>query len=105
MANLTACSTCGRCYEAESEEQANEPVRACQNCFTSKLRAEMLAEIDTVIQSTVYWQGGRLDTIKYLLARLEKTEAKVEQLRALLNRCSVPHRRRSGCSPIQNTNS
>lgn len=41
----------------------------------SQMRADLLQEIDDVIQGTAYWQGGRLDTIKHLLARVEKTEA------------------------------
>jgi predicted nucleic acid-binding Zn-ribbon protein len=30
---ITACSKCGRCYEAGSEEQANEPDRLCPTCW------------------------------------------------------------------------
>lgn len=41
----------------------------------NKARTELLAEIDAVLQGTAYWQGGRLDTIKHLLARVEKAEA------------------------------
>lgn len=33
----------------------------------SRMRGEMLSEIDDVIQGTPHWQGGRLDTIKYLV--------------------------------------
>lgn len=32
MAHLTTCTTCGRCYEDVSEEQANAPVRECISC-------------------------------------------------------------------------
>lgn len=32
MANTTHCTICGRCYEAGSEEQANEHVRRCPRC-------------------------------------------------------------------------
>lgn len=30
---ITTCTTCGKCYEAGSEEQANEPVRPCPDCW------------------------------------------------------------------------
>lgn len=29
---ITTCTTCGKCYEAGSEEQANEPTRFCPAC-------------------------------------------------------------------------
>jgi len=29
---ITTCTTCGRAYEAGSEEQANEPTRFCFEC-------------------------------------------------------------------------
>lgn len=32
MANITVCSFCGECYEAYSEECANEIGRKCVNC-------------------------------------------------------------------------
>lgn len=32
MANITHCMNCGACYEAGSEEQANEPDRRCATC-------------------------------------------------------------------------
>lgn len=32
MANITTCTSCGKAYEAGSEEQANERVRACPDC-------------------------------------------------------------------------
>lgn len=31
---ITTCTTCGKGYEAGSEEQANEPVRFCPTCWT-----------------------------------------------------------------------
>jgi len=40
MANLTTCSQCGRCYEAGSEEQANEPDRRCRTCVFARLDRE-----------------------------------------------------------------
>lgn len=30
---ITTCTTCGRCYDSGSEEQANEPTRYCRDCW------------------------------------------------------------------------
>lgn len=30
---ITVCTDCGKCYQAGSEEQANEPERWCVECF------------------------------------------------------------------------
>ncbi|MEK7704629.1 MAG: hypothetical protein AAB426_06685, partial [Myxococcota bacterium] len=55
----------------------------------SKARAELLEEIDVALQGSVYWQGGRLDTIKHLKAlaeRSERAEAALAGLRAATQR-------------------
>lgn len=33
---ITTCTTCGKCYEAGSEEQANEPTRFCPACWRKR---------------------------------------------------------------------
>ena len=38
----------------------------------SKARGEMLQEINEVLMPSGYWQGGRLDTIKWLITELHK---------------------------------
>lgn len=45
----------------------------------SKMRAELLAEIDAVTMGTPFWRGGRLDTIKHLLAVAKTASAEVDQ--------------------------
>jgi len=46
----------------------NGNARASRNAI-DEMREEMLSEIDGLLQGTPYWQGGRFDTIKHLLAR------------------------------------
>lgn len=61
---------------AASQHKGTDPSPSPSSAANvSAMRAELLEEIDNVIQGTPYWQGGRLDTIKYLLARVEKAEA------------------------------
>lgn len=33
MANVTTCTECGKLYEEQSEEGANDPNRMCLGCF------------------------------------------------------------------------
>lgn len=33
MPHITTCSKCGRAYEEQSEERANEPNRKCLDCY------------------------------------------------------------------------
>lgn len=40
---ITTCTTCGKCYEAGSEEQANEQVRQCPECWTRRKSTPMAA--------------------------------------------------------------
>lgn len=40
MANITTCTLCGACYEAGSEEQANEPRRFCASCWNTHGKGE-----------------------------------------------------------------
>src|SRR5512146_2138857 len=35
--SITTCATCGRLYEAGSEEQANEPGRECRECIEARV--------------------------------------------------------------------
>ena len=42
----------------------------------NRAREELLAEIDAALQGTKYWQGGRLDTIKYLLVCTEAVHSR-----------------------------
>lgn len=39
---ITTCTSCGKCYEAGSDEQANEPTRLCRVC--SKAASAIVAE-------------------------------------------------------------
>jgi hypothetical protein len=41
----------------------------------NKMREELLAEIDQVLQGSTYWVGGRLDTIKRLITEVETLRA------------------------------
>ena len=41
---------------------------------SNKAREEMLQEIDEVLMSSTYWQGGRLDTIKWLVEELNRRD-------------------------------
>lgn len=52
----------------------NADALVTQKHDVSKMRADLLAEIDDLLQDTPFWQGGRLDTIKYLMARADRTE-------------------------------
>lgn len=47
----------------------------------SEMRAELLAEIDGLLQGTPFWQGGRFDTIKHLMARVEAAEHERDEAR------------------------
>lgn len=53
----------------------NAEAFVAQKLDVSKMRADLLAEIDALLQGTPFWQGGRLDTIKHLMACVEKAEA------------------------------
>ena len=46
MANTTHCTICGRCYEARSEEQANEPVRLCPRCVVVSALVDAQAKMN-----------------------------------------------------------
>ena len=46
MANTTHCTICGRCYEAGSEEQANEQVRRCPRCVIVAALVDARAKMD-----------------------------------------------------------
>lgn len=51
MSNLTTCSACGKCYEAGSEEQANEPRRFCRLCWRHEETRLALAEALSVLRA------------------------------------------------------
>lgn len=46
MANRTYCTICGRCYEARSEEQANELVRRCPRCVIVSALNDAMAKMN-----------------------------------------------------------
>lgn len=61
---ITTCTTCGKCYEAGSEEQANEPTRFCPACKPKP--AEVPPQSRRVLQApplkinTVLYANGRI---------------------------------------------
>lgn len=46
MANITHCTSCGRNYEASSEERANEPVRHCPRCVVVSALVDAQAKMN-----------------------------------------------------------
>jgi len=46
MAITTHCTICGRCYEAGSEEHANEPVRRCPRCIIVSALVDAMAKMN-----------------------------------------------------------
>jgi len=39
-------------------------------CECCKMREELLVEIDRVLMGSPFWQGGRLDTIRWLVGKM-----------------------------------
>lgn len=60
-----------------------------RSTLVSEMRAELLAEIDDVLQNSLYWQGGRLDTIKHLLGRVETVDYMSESAYAFVRTVQV----------------
>jgi len=42
------------------------------------MRKELLEEIDRILIGSEFWQGGRFDTIKWMMERLKATNPVVE---------------------------
>jgi len=73
------CFYCSRLYS--TSEEAYDCARSCEASLTafrppshprevSRMRAELLAEIDRVISP--WWQGGRQSTIEFMAERLRQ---------------------------------
>ena len=49
--SATNCLNCGKCYEEQSEEQANSPSRECMDCWMKARTVENLRIYQPVLRS------------------------------------------------------